>query len=236
MLLILILSGQNLTNCATTRINVRVPPALNPHPNAPSSYIPLPDGWRYGHWFVTHSSQPVYQSFQNAEEIWAPVFPQSGTKPGQINDLSSFQLPNSSDIVTLFGIDTPSLSNDPTLGQGWVDSVDFVATGELSAMNNSYQVVAWGYDTDGVGYLAVYETAILDPAEAQPADVDFFSRVGSGPSAKTLNLVKNALIALGNDVLSDLVKQVIPMVQNGARDGLPPVVCDQTCINNSGFP
>ena len=198
----------------------------------------MPVGWRYGNWKFTSSSQPAYAAFVNVQWDLSPSFPQSATIPGQDNDVASFQIAGdpSGTILTLYGIDTPRLSNDPSIGSGWADVYDWVGAGAVSTMNNSIEVIAWGYDTDGIPYTLVYETPITDPAHPQPADIDVASRSDSGPSQATLTEVFAALSSLGNQELSDLIGQVVPLVQNGARDGQPPVTCDATCMSNSDFP
>lgn len=192
----------------------------------------MPAGWLYGNWHVTYSSQPTYLSLLNLQWSPSPHFPGSDALPGQNNDLSSFQLANDPTVRTAYGIDTPRRSNNKTLGSGWNDVYDFVGTGGLAAVNNSIEIMAWGYDTEGVPYTVMYETAVLDPAQPQPADLDIDSKSDMGPTNATLHFIFKALLELGNQDISELVKQTVPLVQNGARRGLGPVVCDAACVNN----
>ncbi|KAI0786490.1 hypothetical protein C8Q75DRAFT_276172 [Abortiporus biennis] len=169
--------------------------------------------------------------FLNFQFDSSPVFPQSIDFPGQNNDLTSFQAPNSTIIHTGFGIDTPRRSNDKSLGSEWNDVYDFVGTGAFSETNNTWELLAWGYDTCSDGYMVIYETPVA--ANGAPAGLDIESRTDSGPSSDTLNELFTALRKLNNQALSSLVSETVPLVQNGARDGMPPVACDAACVNNT---
>lgn len=218
--------------CRSTKVHARLPPSLNPNPEHTGAYEPMPSGWLYGTWHVTFSSQPNYLPLLNLQWNPSPHFPENGTLPGQNNDLSSFQLAGDTTIHTAYGIDTPRRSNDPTLGPGWADIYDFVGTGGLRTINNSIEMIAWGYDTDGVPYAVMYETPVLDPSNLGPADIDIDSRSDTGPTNATLGVIFDELLKLGNKEIAALTEQIVPLVQNGARRGLGPVVCDAACVNN----
>ena len=52
-----------------------------------------------------------------------------------------------------------------------------------------------------------------------------------------MKTVTDALVAFNNDQLTSLVGQLVQLTENGGRDGLPPFVCDEICMNNGGgFP
>ncbi len=70
-------------------------------------------------------------------------------------------------------------------------------------------------------------------ADGSPADLDIQARLDTGPSHDTLNDIYQALRGLGNAELTSLVGQIVPLVQNGARRGMGPVVCDAACVNNT---
>ncbi|KAI0786491.1 hypothetical protein C8Q75DRAFT_276239 [Abortiporus biennis] len=224
--------GRGNSQCEESPINVRLPPTINPHPESSRSWVASPPGWFYGHWGVTSSSQPLYQPLQNFQYDGSPVFPQSHDLPGQMNDLSSFQLPNTTTVSTLYGIDTPRRSNDKSLGSEWNDVYDFVGTGALSKMNMTWSVLAWGYDSCNNGYMLLYEPPVASSGAS--AGLDILSRVYSGISLETQTKLLSEIRKLNNKDLSDLVSQIVPLVQNGARDGMPPVVCDVACMNNTG--
>ena len=161
----------------------------------------------------------------------SPVFPQSTTLPGQNNDLTSFQLANQSALFTAYGIDTPRRSNNPSLGPEWEAVYDFVGTGALAAVNNTWELLAWGYDTHGDGYLVIYETPVA--SNGAPSGLDIESRSEDGPSPQTLNGIYDALVRLGNEELTGLVRSTQRLVRDGRRSGTPPVQCDAACVNNT---
>lgn len=221
----------SLLACATTKVSVRLPPSLDTSRKHYSSYRAMPAGWLFStQWHLTYSSQPVYTQLSNMQWNSSPVFPQSSTLPGQNNDLTSYQFGNSTVIATSYGIDTPRRSNDKSLGPEWDDVYDFVGNGKLAALNNTFEVLAWGYDTSGIPYHVVYETLVV--ATNSPTDIDVLSGSDTGPSKATLTEIFNALYTFKNAQVTQIARQVMPLTQNGARRGLGPVVCDEACVNN----
>ena len=103
----------------------------------------------------------------------------------------------------------------------------------MTAVNNSIEFLEWGYDTLGVPYVVIYETAVA--SSGAPPDIDIESRSDTGPSEATLSEIRDALLALNNAQITALVHQVVPLVQNGARRGSGPVVCDEACVSNEGL-
>lgn len=217
--------------CRPRTVEARLPPTINPDPSRFLSWAPAPPGWIYGNWIITHTSQPSYFSLVNFQADTSPIFPQSAETPGQNNDLTSFQLAGSTTIHTAYGIDTPRRSNQKSLGPEWDHVYDFVGAGALSAVNNTWELLAWGYDTCGIGYLVIYETPVA--ATGAPAGLDIESKIDTGPSKETLREIYSALRGLGNEELTRLVGQTVPLVQNGARTGVDPVVCGVDCLNNT---
>ncbi|THH31224.1 hypothetical protein EUX98_g2993 [Antrodiella citrinella] len=191
----------------------------------------MPTGWQYGNWKMTYSSQPAYLPVLNLQWDSSPLFPQSDVLPGQNNDLDSYQLENSTVVITAYGVDTPRRSNDKSLGAEWDDVYDYVGKGNISPDNNTFEIISWGYDTDGVPYAVIYETPVA--ATDATAGLDIESRSDTGPSETTLQAIKDALLSLGNEQITELVNQTVPLVQNGARKGSAPVVCDAFCVDNS---
>ena len=164
----------------------------------------------------------------------SPVFPQSTTLPGQNNDLTSYMLANQSAVFTAYGFDAPRRSSDPSLGPEWDGVYDFIGVGALAAFNNSWEILAWGYDTRGDGYTVFYETPVA--ANGAPSGLDIDSRSENGPSPQTLNSIYDALMRLGNKELTGLVHSMRKLVMDGLRTGIPPVQCDITCVNNTNAP
>lgn len=163
-------------------------------------------------------------SLYNFQFDSSPVFPGNASYPfGRNNDLTSFQTKNSSTIITAYGFDTPRASLGPFV-------FDYVGTGVFDVINNTWELMAWGYDTCGNGYFLNYETPVA--ATGAPADLDIQSRVEDGPSEETLQELIKGVEALGNDELTKLAQQLTKLPIDGRRSGKPPVVCDEACVEN----
>ncbi|KAI0077400.1 hypothetical protein K474DRAFT_1697794 [Panus rudis PR-1116 ss-1] len=203
--------------CSSGKVHIRLPPTLNPNP-ASTKWIAPPPSWHYGNWKVTYSSQPLYAPTMNMQYDASPVFPQSSEFPGRNNDLGSFQLINSSTIITSYGIDTPRRTNNRTLGAEWDAVYDFSGTGILAGTKNTWEVLAWGYDECGDGYMVIYDTTI-NTFHSLPA-IDIESRSETGPTPETIEKIFKALRSLKNGEIDALANQTMKLVHNGARNGL----------------
>ncbi len=221
--------GSSLAQCASRRVQARLPPTIISN----QSWVSPPPGWFYGNWPLTYSSQASYLPFINPQADLSPLFPQSLDAPGQINDLLSYQLGNSSTIQTVYAIDTPRRSTQKSLGPGWDYVHDYAPARGIPGFSNAWEFLAWGYDTWGVGYIVLYEAPVASAGIS--ACFDILSRSDIGPSRDTLEGIHKALRGLGNADLTGLVGQIIPLVQNGARRGMDPVACDAACLNNTGL-
>lgn len=86
--------------------------------------------------------------------------------------------------------------------------------------------------------MVVYETPVS--GGGSPAGLDIESRVEGGPSKETLKAIYRAIRGLGSEELSRLVGEIRTVPHNGARSGLAPVVCGESCVENCksdfGFP
>ena len=228
-------TGSTLSShCLGHNVRARLPPTINPDPKPFSTWVAPPPGWFYGNWKATYTSQPAYFSMQNMQYDFSPVFPQSTSTPGRNNDITSFQLANQSTVFTAYGIDTPRRSKDPSLGPEWDAVYDFTGMGALATVTNTWQIIAWGYDTLGDGYLVLYETPVAATGASSGLDIE--SRSENGPSLETLIRIYSALTALGNEELTGLVYSMQKQVVDGRRSGTPPVQCDIACVNNTGLP
>ncbi|THH31223.1 hypothetical protein EUX98_g2992 [Antrodiella citrinella] len=224
-------SPESIATCNTSGIAVRLPPSLSSVTRRSDLYKAMPAGWLYGNWKATYSSQASYFPLHNTQWDLSPLFPQSDSHPGQINDLASYQLENSTVIYTSYGVDTPRRSNNKTLGPEWDDVYHYGWLGDLNQINGSFEALSWGYDTLGVPYLVLYDSPIA--AVGTSADIDIFSRSDTGPSKTTVEALSVALQSLNNTQISQYVRDMMPLVQDGARRGLGPVVCDAACVNNT---
>ncbi|OAP62409.1 hypothetical protein AYL99_04612 [Fonsecaea erecta] len=195
-------------------IQLRTPPTFNEASLKP--WDPLPPNWFLGNWFITYSNQELYHIFRNF--IWTLTRPCAddacyALEATYFADLASFQLVNDTQKpnATYFGY-----SLDTAISGG--GAYHSVPVASLAAQNNTYEVISWGYDSEGAGFVVVYET----PAASETvASLDIFSRAPSGPATDTLDAIKSGIKALGNKKLIDLLKSVTKTPQDGGRDKDP---------------
>jgi len=125
-----------------------------------------------------------------------------------------------------YGVDTPTVIN----GKIIPDSYFYVPTGPLFFANNTWEVIAWGYDSNGVPYSVVYET----PADAGfvGPSLDIISRDDSGPSKLTFDAIYEGIKALHNDQLDKLLASIVKLKQDGGRNGQRFPTCNATCMTD----
>lgn len=146
---------------------------------------------------------------------------------GTLQDLTSeFALNETSFVFKNYGIDTPTVIN----GKPVADSYTYIPTGPLFFANNTWEVMAWGYDTKGVPYSVVYET----PADAGIVgpSLDIISRDDNGPSEETWKMIRAGIKGLHNKDLDNLLASVVKLTQNGGRNGELYPSCNSTCMTN----
>lgn len=140
----------------------------------------------------------------------------------QIQDLTTFYI-NGTEYL-FYGIDTPMA---PAFG----DAYNYVPTGPLAIENNTWEVIAWGYDSAAVPYAVLYET----PAYRSVPCLDFLSRDERGIAKDTYQSLKEGVKDLRNSALNSLLADVVKLVQNGGRNGQPYPTCNATCMLNGKF-
>ena len=218
-------------HCNATTVHTRIPPLINPNPERFASWMPPPADWLFGNWKFTYTSQPLYLAdWQNAQVDISPTFPANASLPGQLNDLTSYQPPNSATVATFYVIDTPHRSSNTSLGIEWDAVFDFQGVGAISTINSSWAILAWGYDTCGLPFFVMYQTETASITSSP--DLDILSRSDQGPTKETLVEILRSLRALGDEGITALVGQIKPTIQDGKRRGQPPVVCDEACVDN----
>lgn len=228
-----------------TDIKIRLPPSLNPTvDSSPPDWVSPPQPWLYGDWQITHSTNEDYYNLPNFVFTNTPQLPTCskklpkdcppGTFPGQNVDLSTWTVTKNgtTTIEAAFGYDTPHRSNFPDKGCGWNSVYDFAATGVLTGLNNSWELLAFGYDEIGDGYLVIYETA----ASTQPAGIDIESRGSSGPSNGTYSAIIKALQGLNNPNITAMLPNMTTLPRNNARSTVEPFICGPSCVNNTDTP
>lgn len=144
-----------------------------------------------------------------------------------LNDLTSHQVLNGSGDTVFFeyGLDYLVTANGTTAH----DAYAYFPTGPLSSENNTWEVISWGYDLDGVPFAVMYETPAFREGAAS---LDIISRDVRGPNAITLSWILEAVKALRNSALTSLVGNVQKLVQDGGRNRQPWPICNATCQTN----
>jgi len=147
---------------------------------------------------------------------------------GTLQDLTtSFALNETYFVFENYGVDTPTVIN----GKPIADSYTYIPTGPLAFANNTWEVIAWGYDGNGVPYAVVYETPVLGGLVS--ANVDIMSRDDNGPSKETLLAIYDGIKNLHNSQLDALLASVANLTQNGGRNGELYPSCNTTCMTNA---
>jgi hypothetical protein len=207
-------------------IEFRLPPTFE----LPSQHAwePTPPFWFLGTWYFGYSNSLIYQLFQDMQWTLYPT----GTYgiDGTLQDLTTeFALNKTSFVFKNYGIDTPTVIK----GTPVPDSYTYIPTPPLTFANNTWEVIAWGYDSEGVPYSVLYETP-ADGGLVGPS-LDIISRSDKGPSKPTLDTIYDGIKDLHNDALDALLKNVVKLPQNGGRNGQLFPSCNATCQTNGAL-
>lgn len=203
---------------------IRTPPTFGDGKD--TTWTPIPDRWMLGTWYFTHSNSANYQSWRNMQWTLSPREP--NTYDDSLTDLVSWQTANSSEIFLFYGVDTPTVVG----GIKQHDSYDWVPPPPANVVNNTWEVIAWGYDAVSVPYVVLYET----PAVGQNQSAfDIISRSDKGVANATIHAIHEGLSVLGNQELITLAGQVKPLKQDSARNGELYPICNATCETNGKF-
>ena len=140
------------------------------------------------------------------------------------NDLATWnaQCENDTKVYSIFLHDTEELPGSFVFNTH--------ATGRLSNQTNTWELMAWGYDTEGVGYIFLYEDA---PTTGGLANICFEVREWGHPTQETRTAVLNAVRAFDVPELTDMTDKIVPLRHDGRRDGLRPFACDKACMDNA---
>ncbi|KAF2099348.1 hypothetical protein NA57DRAFT_55319 [Rhizodiscina lignyota] len=225
---------------SSNSVLVRPPPTLDIKSPANEKWIPAPIGFTYGHWWVTHSSNPAYFQIANFQYDSYPVFP-SGSYPGLPSNANiNASNPPTIDLVSWNSINTSNPEIFTGFGYDYLRSdvpnvINFRGTGRLSEVANSLEMLAWGFDTDSVEWFVTYETTVppSNATSGYAACLDINYRKKNGPRDETYSAIIKAIKDLCVPHLTTLAKQTRVLPTDNRRDGLPPVACDEACVENA---
>jgi len=200
----------------------RLPPFFQNPPYSPPSWEPTPADWWLGTWYFSATNQATYlEFFADLQWTLSRIGSPSNTAPTeQLYDLTTGFLKGTSTLVYEYGVDTPVAP----------DAYAYQPTGPLAFANNSWAVLAWGYDTHLVPYGVVYETRSSGETSES---IDFISRSSAGVAPATFEFLKAAIRDLRNTQLSALLQNVTLTPQDGRRNGQPYPSCNATCMQNA---
>lgn len=210
------------SNIGPSAVQVRLPPPLDTS-SYPAPWTPPPTGFYFKLWSMIYASDAQYTAFRNLQYDPSPI---DASRPkGKVNDLTSFQLPGNDTIYTSYGIDTPNPQ--------WPAVLDYAGTGILEGATSQYSLLAWGCDGNGNPYYASYSTAA--EATQTPAGIDIMCTEDQGLDEETAGVLIEKLKRLPNEEVSGLASGLVRTVQDGGRDGLSRVVCDDYCKTNENL-
>ncbi|EKG20928.1 hypothetical protein MPH_01792 [Macrophomina phaseolina MS6] len=146
-----------------------------------------------------------------------PISVDNTTEPSpQLQDVVSYNLLGGEWLI--FGIDTPVAP----------DAYHWVPPGPLSAQNNTWNILAWGYDSASVPYTMFWEVWL----SGQPSEFYFLSRSDAGIADDTYQALLDGVKKFGNKEFNDALTRVYRIKQDGSRHGDPYPVCNATCKEN----
>ncbi|KAL0259317.1 hypothetical protein SLS55_005053 [Diplodia seriata] len=201
---------------------IRLPPTFSTPPSSPPDWDATPGDWFLGHWYYIASGNPAYREWRNMQWHLTPISLRDNTSSPspQLQDVVSYDLEGGGGYL-IYGIDTPVAP----------DAYRWVAAGPLAAQNNTWQVLAWGYDSADVAYAMFFET--WPSGTNTPSQLYFISRSDRGIAEDTYRSLLRGVTELGDSELGEALNRVYPITQDGGRHGLPYPTCNATCMRNA---
>ncbi|KKY13940.1 hypothetical protein UCDDS831_g08578 [Diplodia seriata] len=202
---------------------IRLPPTFSTPPASPPDWDATPGDWFLGHWYYIASGNPAYREWRNMQWHLTPISLRDNTSSPspQLQDVVSYDLEGGGGGgYLIYGIDTPVAP----------DAYRWVAAGPLAAQNNTWQVLAWGYDSADVAYAMFFET--WPSGTNTPSQLYFVSRSDRGVAEDTYRSLLRGVTVLGDSELGEALDRVYPITQDGGRHGLPYPTCNATCMRN----
>lgn len=146
-----------------------------------------------------------------------PISTEDTNEPSlQRQDLVSYSFEGG--VYLIYGIDTPVAP----------DAYQWVPPGPLSVQNNTWQIMAWGYDSVDVPYTMFFETW----PTGQPSQFYFISRSDKGIAEDTYQTLVDSVKKIGNQELNEALTRVYRIKQDGGRHGETYAGCNATCKEN----
>lgn len=237
-------------SCSAVRYpppSVRSPPSGGYKGHNFGAWTPPPPDHLFGIYYISHTSYKQWAStLTNLRSERYPLIPSSKAFPtgsgSEIGSWSTCANPRDPDcedpnaISTIFGHHIPIGALGPT-DKRYTAAWKYNATGALEGkIGNLFAIVAWGEDDNSFDYFAQYETGLNFGLNNSGRGINIGSRNPTGISPITYscftNSLKNLAEELGDTELSDIVSQMKPLRNDNRRNGLGPVECDDSCVEN----
>jgi hypothetical protein len=192
------------------KVVARLPPSLGYPPKA---FRDTPRGYFSGQFYTTYTTDSASAASSRNFQLLS-VFDAVKTVT---SDITSYQVNNCDHIYTVYITDQDRTADD-----------DFTFSEPGTNVTLSRDILAYGFDTDCYRYLVQY-----DPVAPS---IVIASSVSNGPSDGTFKAIKQALENLGNAKITAMVKQFMPLANDGSRSGLADFICDHNCLLNKNLP
>lgn len=209
----------------SSSVNVRGAPTLDPA-YANDSWTPPPPGWIFGTWSLAYSSSQ--SEFYNQRYDIYPRLPMDGSEPlTQWTEIIAFDTANTSFPTITINADADFLPDLPDYSLNFT-----VSSGGQFFFGFLYDIIAWGYDTNGDAFYVGTQLEGFGLRQ-DPPSMALTSRVLGGPSECTVEEVRSSIIALGDPVLSAQARNLTRTLYDDRLPELVPILCDTDCVNNT---
>jgi hypothetical protein len=137
-------------------------------------------------------------------------------------------------VASIVGYHTPRRFKVPDLGPRWDSVFDMnITQGIPAGYTKPWAVLYWGVDAAGWPFMLVHEGAATTRGQQSSIPLmDAVSRRPTGPDQGSLTQVLEALVALGNQHITDLVKELGPVTWDYNLAG-GSAICGKGCIINA---
>ncbi|WPH03173.1 Hypothetical protein R9X50_00604900 [Acrodontium crateriforme] len=153
-----------------------------------------------GVWHVTHSTLPMWKTKRNVRIQYTPLQPSTSAlskeNTDRIDDRVTYQALGSTKLQTISGVDT--LAEESGEGRSeW----NWRGNGLLRIASSHWEILGWG-DEEGTGNKWV--VTCFAQTLFTPAGLDVYSQSPKGIQKETLQSIKAALAATGDDSISTM--------------------------------
>lgn len=168
--------------------------------------------WLAEEWHVTHSTLPMWKNKRNVRIKYTPLEPSVSSIPkdntDRLDDLVSYQSLKSDKVSTISGIDKVSGTGD-SRGE-W----DWRGKGWLKIAGSHWEVMGWGEEegTHNKWLVTMFAKTLFTPA-----GIDVYSQTSSGLHPATLEGIREALSAIGDQEVRRMSREIFEITTDDTR-------------------